>query len=251
MDSKNKETLWVTLSCALGGGIGTLVALSLNGMIWWHGLLVGLFVGALAGRMSFHPVQLAQDFAKSFQRFSACNFKEKWEDLEIKRMIFSGLIFLTWCMPLWYVLRFHPTYLSDDKSSGWPLWIGAISVLDFFLGIFALLFGWKFNTQENRIQFLIRYNIIVVSALLLFYAALVIVYMTASLIIAITAREGLAVMCGSLMGALVGYYTQSPLVGASAGGCAGFVQFKLLHEHLDFWRVKLESFDKWAFYEKC
>lgn len=44
----DKKSLRIFIACALGAGIGALIALELNSYLWWIGVLVGAFVGYLS-----------------------------------------------------------------------------------------------------------------------------------------------------------------------------------------------------------
>jgi len=93
-----ERTLKIFISCALGAGIGTLVALELNHYFWWLGLLAGGLVGYLsyefkmivsATRQSWHNVIAYKlDTAKIF-----------WRTLTIVSMVASSFVFGVWKMP--------------------------------------------------------------------------------------------------------------------------------------------------------
>ncbi|MBU4223628.1 hypothetical protein KJ934_00095 [Patescibacteria group bacterium] len=234
-----ERTLKIFISCALGAGIGTLVALELNHYFWWLGLLAGGLVGYLsyefkmvvsATRQSWHP-----DFAKIF-----------WRTLTIASMVTSSFVFgvlVYWTIThgypdgYWAKELFVLTFFSYNIPFAAALYklISELcsrekefSAADWrktlwFTNPIAIIVYWPLWILWKAPRFIIKQVFLAIQKVVVFLIAVFVLI-----------HSDIRLLCGvdAAIGAGIGYYAGSVIVGMLAGGILGVINYEIVSRRL-------------------
>ena len=95
------RTLKIFVSCALGAGIGALIALQLNHSFWWIGILIGGFIGYVSYESDkvIAAVPLAWRYAaKNISIWKPYRYrpnKQAWKDNALA-ITYALLLLISW-----------------------------------------------------------------------------------------------------------------------------------------------------------
>jgi len=241
----DRGNLKIFLACALGAGVGTLIALSVSVYFWWIGVVIGGFVGHLsykfkavvrAGRQAWQSVVR---WRQSMELKAAIKFFFWFYllassaiislilplflllELEIKLssfillvalMIAGGGIFATYLM----ILDSTTEEILKEKERT-RLWlrkfVNPVSVYFYWLprGVY---FGGKRLIQKSPI------------AIITFFRFIKTVF--------VLIHSEIRLLCGvdAAIGTVIGYFSDHVLIGAIAGGIIGVLNFELISKRL-------------------
>ena len=148
-----KKSLKVFLACFLGGGIGTLTALQINGYFWWLGLLVG----GLVGYLFYEFKKVLQAIPKAYRAVTRIQFYPR----NFGKSLLGGL-----SMTLWLVSIFGLFGLTTTNTANLVMLLIAFSSLATFAGLLTgFVFGFqkKISKEDKKIvEGFWRYNILFV-----------------------------------------------------------------------------------------
>jgi len=244
MDSR---TLKVLLACALGAGIGALIALELNRYFWWLGMPAGALVAYLTYefKIVLGAAPMAWQKAKAIAGWRPKTNKENWTRnavalaailsiysiavpfiaiIELDMVLRNPMPFLLMALgiPVVFALGLYPIMAMDGVS-------------DEELKKFKLFF--RYNLFSVYFWFLPKYLILGICKLavgawraiklapVVFTTVFVFCW---QLFLAIHSDERLLVAVAAAVGCAIGYFYGSALVGAFSGGIFGILNFEIL-----------------------
>ena len=242
------RTLKIFMSCALGAGIGALIALQLNHYFWWIGILIGGFIGYISYEFNrvIAAIPLAWRYAtKNISIWKPYRYRpniQAWKD-NILAITYSLLLLISWGTVL---------VISVVNNDGvlFKL-IGTIGVIACFISFLnlVLVFGdvlFNAKAEENRClhkEVFIHWNSF---SVLCFYFPKWMWFIGKTLIASIPhflfttgcfskhlfllIHSDIRLLCGidAAIGACVGYFAGSAIVGAVAGGVFGVINYELI-----------------------
>ena len=120
----DNRTLKIFIACALGAGIGSLIALEMHKYFWWIGLLVGGFVGYLSYE-SKKVVEASKKAMQSvrkieFPKFSVTNLRKCGKNIGAILLIYIALTVIGFCFFMEFVVFFgisFPEIRSEEHTS--------------------------------------------------------------------------------------------------------------------------------------
>lgn len=233
-----RESGKIFLACALGAGIGSLVALELAAAFWWVGLLVGGAVGYLS--YEWREVRAAVPKALAAAR-GWRSPPTYWKD--VKSMCAVSVCIVSWALPaaaigLWaysYVDDLSLIHIVVKLAISTMVVMAAIAILA-GLGLFLVSPIIALNGDEG---FTISPRDILrrgFSPIVLFWdvprnipsVPRLLGRFLRELFLRIHSQERLICGVDALLGALVGTYAGSAIVGALVGGVLGVVNYELV-----------------------
>lgn len=234
-----RESWKVFMACALGAGIGSLVALELNQWLWWIGLIVGGLTGYLAYEFKKVALAILAAWKAAIYPFTSSQLL-KWK-------VALGLSLSTLSIPLVFLLL-------------WSFSKPGVNVTDTILWmmsgvLFGVIIGFGFipdimmsfvdgRTNEDKITQLRKLNYAVFPPVVIFWhlpRGLAWLALTASKFLArfcwqvfirIHSEMRLLCMADAALGAAVGYWAGSTIIGALAGGVFGLVNYAVVTKRI-------------------
>ena len=218
----------VFIASGVGGFIGTLVALSVNPMFWWIGMLIGGIIGYL---YDFREVLRAIKIAWR----TTIRWRPEWK-LVIKHSFWMYI----------FSLNFVPIGIGLVVLSGEKL--SVIAILDLMikmcLGItgFIVVYSFVFvegMKREGKDHIIIEY-IETLQSLTPFHVSLIYVPKYVPKLcrkgvvfikkVIILIHSDIRLLCGfdAGFGTAVGYYIGNPIIGMLAGGLIGILNYELI-----------------------
>lgn len=228
-------------SCALGAGIGTLIALQLNHYFWWTGMLVGGFVGYIS--YEFNKVISAVPLAWQYVVVN----KPKWKPLWLgfwaatKGLCYFLLLILQWILMFMF-------FGSDKIIALFPFVAMPIAISPALMGIFILLFfrGTPLKLKNFR-EALVNLNVFsvfcyylpvglwfggkwTINKIPVFTPTIRRFFRYLFLLI----HSEVRLLCGvdAAIGACVGYFSGNAIVGALAGGLFGVLNYEIISKRI-------------------
>lgn len=254
-----RESWKVFLACAIGAGLGSLVALEMNHFFWW----IGLIVGGLTGYLSYEWRAVLRAIPAAYHAARGYRFPEDFRPMFFWSAVVTGSIATDICLGLasvFLVLGFVDGIALFFTTS---FWYGFVSMA-IIIPLFALLFGFILAChQENRdgaawknvagarrvlriafppILFGWYLPRLVLHLVIGLAEALYTVFMALPRLARFFRRFGwqlflrihseMRLLCGmdAMLGAAVGYFAGSALVGTVAGGLFGILNYAVVTE---------------------
>ncbi len=247
-----ERTLKIFLSCSFGAAIGTIVALGVSHYFWW----LGLIVGGLTGYLSYEFKKVAEATVEGYKRVIGWKIdkegKEEWKTIGLLAIVAIQLI-----ITMFYPFMFLFSVLLDSgiiKAFWWSNVATVIlSILLFVIIIVNIAISEEkesFDFKEIRegwidlskkINFFTVYfywlprgiflitimSIKKIPKIILFLARFV---KTVFLLI----HSDIRLLCGmdAAIGAGIGYFTASVIVGTFAGGILGAIQYEIVSKRI-------------------
>ena len=233
------RTLKIFVSCALGAGIGALIALQLNHYFWWIGILVGGFIGY----MSYEFRNVLQ--AISVARESVTSWKPNklyWKC--------AGLVILAdLCFVSIFFVPFASIFVFFAGLREWVAVMISFLLMWFMLTLTTLVPIGDFSDhkRERRIKEL-RHELKMFNPISLYFYWLPvgifgIIISTPQAVMAIgrfvkilflLIHSDIRLLCGveAAIGACVGYFAGSAIIGAVAGGIFGVINYELISKRM-------------------
>jgi len=248
------RTLKVFIACFLGGGIGALVALQLTFYFWW----IGMLVGGLVGYLSYEFNAVLQAIPKAWRKATTWRpdwdyWKAYWKAVSVG-WGYALLVCLTPASALWgatYLLwklgaaidgigaltifgalflavavLAPPAEIACCPTSEWPGRWKNLRKLAIMLNPVSVFFWWL-PLGIWKLVLLVPAGIRKIgrgiSSLLRFFWYLFrFIHSEFRLLCALDAA----------LGAGIGFFTGSPLIGALAGGVIGILNFEILSKRV-------------------
>jgi hypothetical protein len=248
------EKMKVFIACAIGAGIGTLVALSVSQYFWW----IGLIVGCLFGYFSYEFKAVI-----SAVRIAWKNVIGWRPDKKIVKHVFNILISMLGCYTtIWlvvFLLPFgfeeYPKFLSSDTLISVSL---ASAILFMFLIMFHCDSSDQSKAQEEIIilgknmipvyfHFYVLFVFFPVSVWLcvkniaIFFwkmprrtkkITVILLKFTKTVFILIHSEARLICGVDAGIGVFVGYFTGHIIIGALAGGLFGLLNYEIVSKRV-------------------
>jgi len=253
------RTAKIFTACAMGSLIGAFVALKLQPLWWWLGLVIGGF----AGYLSYEPMAVVKGLIRAGKTaWKASKWRFKFENEEAKRDFITLFNVMSVAVSLFCVFLLLPLIIHEiliDAKDAWPM-IYLTSVIPLGMGLFA---GWleivcpSIKDEKDRTRyenFVATWNPVKI----LFYwipkgvweggwtavkgigkgiCFLPFLICELGLLLARFSRffflfihSDIRLLCGmdAAIGALIGLKTGSPIIGALAGGIIGVINYQLV-----------------------
>lgn len=255
------RSLKIFITCALGAFVGSVVALELNHYLWWIGLLIGGLFGYLS--YEFHKVRAAIGIAwkATFGQLGDREGRRLWalSWLGISAMYASFFILVGlldwstswlpvkptnkplgvnyWSMVLFFLL--YPIFASFFSMRQMNAEVMAKKMLKFANPItvylyYPLRFGWwliaaLYTAVSKLVQGVPQFLLWCKQQPQQFrYAANLVVKFTKMVLVAVHSDVRLLCAVDAALGTGIGYFFQSPLIGALAGGLFGVLNYELV-----------------------
>ena len=243
------RTLKIFMSCALGAGIGALIALQLNHYFWWIGILIGGFIGYISYEFNrvIAAIPLAWRYAtKNISIWKPYRYrpnKQTWKD-GIFSIVYVLQLLISWVV----VCIIIGLFLSD----------GVLLKLLFSMALVACIWSLAIimiipiviisgeatkDTRQFSMELLIHWNSL---SVLCFYFPKMMWCIGKALIVGmpyflfavgrffkylfLLIHSDIRLLCGvdAAIGACVGYFAGSVIIGVVAGGVFGVINYELI-----------------------
>lgn len=247
----------ISIACFLGGGIGTLVAISVATWLWWVGLLVGAFVGYVA----YEFRQVVQAVQQAWQVVYSTDWRKAVAWLRGSYTFLLTLVVFLLSSMVWPIVILH---VSGPLKDGLHVvvWLTSATVVSAFVGFFGWTavvglvelkpLGWvKFSDNLKDSWFILFTSPIgmwVIMPILLVGEVLFLAGWTMWYLISRTPKfvwivfrqihSDIRLLCGvdAAIGAAIGYHFQlmfmvpllAVLVGGVVGAVVGVLNFELV-----------------------
>lgn len=248
------KSLKIFIACFLGAGIGTLTALQLNGYFWW----VGLLVGGLIGYLSYEFKKVRRAIPKAWHAVKGWKpNKERWK---VGWMMFWALVsFLSTIL-----LAFSLLLFIDMETSVWTTFV-AIFGFSFLvsllmtIGIVSDMGVERFekelgdaremfkNFNPIKVYFYYVPKYIVLGLFHFFKGTIYVLVRIPGFLWGIITTIALFIktlftmihseirlLCGidAAIGATIGYFAGSVIIGAVSGGLFGLLNYEILSKRI-------------------
>lgn len=239
-----ERTLKIFISCALGAGIGTLVALELNHYFWWVGLLIGGFVGYL----SYEFKEVVSTTRQSWH--AIIGWRPNWDKLRLRWKYFWLFQFCVFLFILNLIPIFGIAYFFALIGF---IPVATVNLLVFFsyvvLPVLCFILVpitpdfWieKFSQEELR-ELKKEMSQIYPTKVYLKWLPCLIKKFSGGMVmvfkfiknIFILIHSDIRLLCGvdAAIGAGIGYYAGSVIIGMLAGGALGIVNYEFVSRRL-------------------
>lgn len=233
------RSLKVFFACALGAGIGAMIALQIGGYLWW----IGMIIGATLGYLSYEFKAVLKAIVFAWRKI--INYKLNWADIKVtlKLLFWVAIIIVCFCF-----LSFLRAYLEKNplspgsKAAILPIWFifgfvipillalnDPIPALKFFLSPIILPLKFLIWVIEWAIK-ITKIILMVIAGLFteIFLAMKAIFSFFKTIFVQIHSDERLLCFFDAGIGAGIGYFYHNALIGAIAGGILGAVNYELV-----------------------
>lgn len=249
------KSLKVFLACVFGAGIGTLVALQVNGYFWWLGLIVGGFVGYL----SYEFKAVVQTIPKAWRAVISWQPKFNWRYFGKALLGLGSLhshvgVFMTMLL-----------VLTGAIESGYYLMV--LGIIFLLCGGFALFWSTLFTFMQvgepdaswmEMFDGVIRFNPVsfyfyylpvwfvkgifyvvprapgFLRKVVVTFGKIVVIFARFVKTLFIMIHSEIRLLCAldAAIGAGIGYFAGSVLIGALAGGLVGVLNYEVITKRI-------------------
>lgn len=254
--SKSWRIFW---ACAAGAGIGALIALDINGYFWW----LGLIIGGLAGYLLYDIKVVVLAFPRAWRAASGWKLdRGAWKLAGLGTVAFVCVLLSSSSLILigsYFGGRIDHVstleFFSDHKTSATALMVFLIAGVPGVLAIGVAGFSYMLllsgaSTQAGRVGAIEEIvSVIKIAnpvAVFIYWPIVILWHLPAAtwqavmvtgrfakhLFLAIHSDERL--LCGiyAAIGAGIGYFAGSAIVGALAGGVFGVINYEVVSKHI-------------------
>lgn len=234
-----KETGKVLLACALGAGIGSLVALELNQWLWW----LGLIAGGLIGYFSYEWRAVVRAIPAAWK--AANGVVVSWQFLGTNALLIMAVLWLVF----WSTLPFMVTAAITKDINSAPGWCAFFVILGFFAGFLGplIIIMVELGRKTGRSSFddakMINWRICPIFVIFWHLPrGIHWLWVEAPRFFRFCKRfaweffirihSERRLLCGvdAMLGAGIGYFAGSAIIGAVAGGLIGVANYALITE---------------------
>lgn len=256
----DNRSLKIFMACALGAGVGALVALQMNPYLWW----IGMLVGGLVGYLSYEYEKVSAAIPRAWNRTIS------WRpDAEYWKNIFGTFAYFLGSVLIW---RGTIIFLEQITTNSSQLMVGLViatlvgcfarftsSVLLSFLLCAALMDDKKFfndsgdatiGTAKMIFAFgnpIFVYLGIVIALTVGFWKLLQFIPSVAVMLILgvqkfllflkttfLLIHSEIRLLCGvdAALGAAIGYFAGNALIGALVGGVFGVLNYEIVSKRI-------------------
>lgn len=252
-----REAGKVFLACAIGAGIGSLVALEMARAFWW----IGLLVGGLAGYLSYEWRAVLRAIPAAYRAARGWHPpRGYWQSIRLFFVLISAIVL--WCSALLFVSvvdEVPPEQLTHNLVNlAW-------GVAGMFTAGLLLVIGFAIayrnvTPDENYLSAMRKANFWMFPPIVLFWhlprgiwwvarrlpraMALTIVGIARGIVafirfmkrfiwqLFLRIHSEMRLLCGidAMLGAAVGYFAGSAIIGALAGGLFGVLNYAVVTE---------------------
>lgn len=250
-----KTAMKVFLACAFGAFIGSMVALQLNRYFWWLGLIVGGFAGYIS--YEFERIKTAAPQAWKTARKVEIRFeviKKGGKALMYCLLACLASLIVGFCffVNFYLVASISPRINFLEKIlllvSG-PENLLVTSILGLFitlvfLGLIITGFDDKFGNYSNNEFIGFAISLVAAPILSISLLALYAIYKLTPTVARFTTRftkqffllihSDIRLLCATdaAIGAGIGYFSGSAIIGAIAGGIFGVINYKVVSQYI-------------------
>ena len=246
----DNRTLKIFIACASGAGIGSLIALEMGKYLWWIGLLVGGFTGYLSYE-SKKVVEASKKAMQSvrkteFPKFSIANIRKYGKAIGavLLACFILAVIGFVLLMHIAVFGIFFPNiikqtpvellYSLSDNISLSAVMLTLVGLVCFMVA--ALLMYEILGVDDDRKN---EALVIALAAIPIFVISLSIVYLVCKVAkfipgfvwkLFILIHSDIRLLCGidAAIGAGVGYFSGSVVVGMLVGGVFGVINYEVV-----------------------
>lgn len=232
----------VLAACALGAGIGSIVALSVHPYIWW----LGMIAGGLVGYLAYEIKEVVRAISVAWQRVTSTENRKKAVDLALFIAVPVSLSSSVFVISL--ILHIYFPIGDGSFTQSWGM-IGLFVVFilaylaAILTGILAAAGGLPSEDERNTLRMLIKIfspiGLPLFSMYVLFLAVKntpMFVRFIASFIkeLFLLIHSEMRLLCGvdAALGAAAGYFFVSPILGALIGAAIGVANYKIVSERI-------------------
>ena len=219
----------IFIASGVGGFIGTLVALSVNPMFWWIGMLIGGIIGYLS--YDFREVLLVIKIAWR----TTIRWRPEWK-LIVKHSFWMYIFSLNF-VPIGIGL----VVLSGEKLSviALDLMIKMCLGITGFIVVYSFVFVEGMKKREGKDHIIIEY-IETLQSLTPFHVFLIYVPKYVPKLcrkgvvfikeVIVLVHSDIRLLCGfdAAIGTAVGYYMGNPIIGMLGGGLIGILNYEVV-----------------------
>lgn len=237
-----RETSKVFLACAIGAGIGSLVSLQFSEIFCW----VGFLLGGLAGYLSYEWKNVIKAIPRAYRATVNYRFTRGYFSL-IKWMVLWWLDAMLWGS---VILTFVSYYCANSEATeNMPfvqdLIAGIAASLLLSLMIVAFGLGYVSNSeqensrkrQEWKDASILLFPPVFIFCAIVGISKFAITILTRSLpqmlkTLFLLIHSEMRLLCGTdaMIGAVIGYFAGSAIIGALAGGIFGVFNYLIITE---------------------
>jgi len=251
------RTLKIFVACALGGGIGTFVALQLNTYFWWLGLIAGGFVGYIGYDIKAVALAIPEAWHRTSHYFG-----DKQKRAKVFWISIACISFLS-TFAVFNCLSWLANFPSGDKAQERLFMLNIMLFLITLLGfVFRSMLPFESDVVKNakRLVFFLSPPAYFIYwpfkfAVLVFQEFLMPIWemiksipggfiglckFTKTVFVLIHSEFRLLCMLDAALGAGIGYWFGSALIGALAGGAFGVFNYQIISK----WWLKLAPANK-------
>ncbi len=251
------KSLKIFIACFLGAGIGTLTALQLNGYFWW----VGLLVGALVGYFSYEFKKVKEAAPKAWNTAKGWKPNKKWWR-DFGSIILPVASISSTCI-IGFLAFFAPLIALSEEAS--PMQSLKYSILAFSLMTFATmligilvemlmdekvrkkdsLFFKEYNPFRVYLWLLPKYIVLGLIWLIrqVFHVTIhtpgfiwkvIVTFARFIKTLFIMIHSEIRLLCGidAAIGAAIGFFAGSVIIGAVSGGLFGLLNYEILSKRI-------------------
>lgn len=247
-----KNVLKIFFSCALGAGIGAMVALEVNQYFWW----IGLLVGGLIGYLSYEFKTVVAAISQAWRQVIAWRPDKELLKLRVRFWWWLSLATIATCMIPTYLL----CYLGIVSSHGREAEMGGFILMCLittacFLTVFLLvararsqkdmkkdipslrrvnpIFVYFYWLPKGMFWCLKKTPVVVPIIIKGIWCGLVIIGRFIKTVFILIHSE-IRLLCGidAALGAGIGYFSNSVLIGMLIGGIIGVINYEVVSKRL-------------------
>lgn len=265
-----KREAWkVTVACALGAGIGTLISLEVAVYLWW----IGLIIGGLVGYLAYRPIAVIKAILPAARTAARATLGKYHAVRRVftrpdfwPRVLYTTLTFFfagSWLvlglMLLMLSLMISVRSFEDFRIWMWLSWFATWAVTSFGFGVLCSIDEQSACKTEDE---LLKFRIVCFALcppIVMFYhlprgiwwvirhgmpravvaiarlgrdLARFMAHFVWNVFVRIHSEMRLLCLVDASIGVVIGFFAGSALIGALAGGLFGLVNYALVTERI-------------------
>ena len=216
----NIESIKIAVACFLGAFVGALVALQASPHLWWLGIIVGAVVGYLA----YRPLRALQGFREACTSFLDVPPKEQ---PKIGLVVIIGYWMVSLTSGFYIALIIWLLGLHDDWWWTLIIAVSSIVALSYLVSTGGLGEDNIVNKALVR-KWIIWCNPVTLPFTIVYQVVKVLFKLMIRTLRLVHSDIRLLCMTDSAIGALVGYYFHSAILGGIIGAIVGLLNYELV-----------------------
>lgn len=254
------RTLKILISCALGAGIGALIALQMSHYFWWVGMLAGGFVGYISYEFKEVTANASIAWKLAYRCQAGVSRKKIYEwfiTLCRSLMLFCIIVMVGMTLFLSLVLSLLGPLIFVMMYGKLIGFMGSLAIFILATPILTVvlkdvmeysgdivpykvwnpisLFCWYYPKHLGIVMFRVATRVahVVLDILIGIPKVILTVYLFVKYLF-ILIHSDIRLLCGidAAIGASVGYFAGSAIIGAIAGGAFGVINYEIISKRV-------------------